>query len=55
MTLTVSVLAAGSEVDAAIGRAAVVLHLEGEAGRGGASAAGVNLSWPPVMSLTGIG
>ena len=42
------------EIDAAIGRAAVVLHLEGEAGVRLvplALAAGVNLKLPAVMSL----
>ncbi len=32
VTLTVIVLGDGIEIDAAVGRAAVVLHLEGEAG-----------------------
>ena len=42
------------EVHAAVGRAAIVLHLEREAGvgRAVASAAGVNFSMPPVMSAT---
>ena len=40
VTLIVIVLGVGSSIDAAVGRAAIVLHLEGEGGVGGAVGVG---------------